>query len=71
MRKFADKYTEKKEKKKLTWQVKGNRGEVQGDRGEPVLHGAGGAPARLRPGGGHLVRRRHPLHPPVDRKSVV
>jgi hypothetical protein len=44
---------------------------VHGDRGQPVLHGAGGAAAELRAGGGHLERRRDPLHPPLRRAAVL
>ena len=48
-----------------------HRRAVHGDRGQPVLHGAGGASAELRAGGGHLERRRDPLHPPLRRASLL
>ena len=48
-----------------------NRRAVHGDRGQPVLHGAGGAAAELRAGGGHLERRRDPVHPPLRRAALL
>lgn len=44
---------------------------VQGHRRQRVLHRAGGAEAELRPRGGHLERRRHPLHPPLRCSSIL
>lgn len=44
---------------------------VHGGGGERVLHGAGGIAAELRAGGGRVERRRHPLHPPLRRPSIL